>query len=96
MGQGWLTVGREAEDDDAEYSLHGAQREDESVEHVEDFLGGICLGVQSNKGVCGGCRTKKGYDFAINICSLTALGGVMMRHVPRMTYDVCAAGEATI
>jgi hypothetical protein len=38
LGQGWLTVGCEAEDNDAEYSLHDAQREDESFEHVEDFL----------------------------------------------------------
>ena len=38
---------------------------------------------------------RKAGDFAINICLLAALGGVMMC-VPRMTCDVCAAGEATI
>jgi len=38
FGQGWLTVGCEAEDNDAEYSLHDAQREDESFEHFDSFV----------------------------------------------------------
>jgi hypothetical protein len=38
LGQGWLTIGCEAEDDDAEHGLDDAQREDESFEHFENFL----------------------------------------------------------